>query len=111
MSARELTAEEVEKRFGKGSQGGPSTGKAQAHKPTADPREGYTEESRSVYQELRDRKVSLFLDELPAGVWEIRYDLRTEVPGLFHGLPVIGQAMYAPEIRCNGDELRVTVGP
>jgi len=39
----------------------------------------------------------------------IRYDLRAEVPGQFHALPVTGQAMYVPEIRANGAELRVHV--
>jgi uncharacterized protein YfaS (alpha-2-macroglobulin family) len=69
----------------------------------------YTGQSRWVYQELRDRKVALFIDKLPEGVWEIRYDLRAEVPGAFHGLPVVGHAMYVPEIRCNGVESRITV--
>ena len=67
----------------------------------------YTGRSRWVHQELRDRKVALFLDKLPEGVWEIRYDLRAEVPGKFHALPVVGQAMYVPEIRCNGAEVRI----
>src|SRR5215468_5643216 len=69
----------------------------------------YTGRSRWVYQELRDRKVALFIDKLPEGVWEIRYDLRAEVPGKFHALPVMGQAMYVPEIRCNGSEIRIEV--
>jgi uncharacterized protein YfaS (alpha-2-macroglobulin family) len=69
----------------------------------------YTGRSRWVYQELRDRKVALFIDKLPEGVWEIRYDLRAEVPGKFHALPVVGQAMYVPEIRCNGEEVRINV--
>jgi hypothetical protein len=69
----------------------------------------YTGRSRWIYQELRDRKVALFIDKLPEGVWEIRYDLRAEVPGKFHALPVVGQAMYVPEIRCNGEELRINV--
>jgi hypothetical protein len=69
----------------------------------------YTDRSRWVYQELRDRKVALFIDKLPEGVWEIRYDLRAEVPGKFHALPIIGQAMYVPEIRCNGEEIRINV--
>ena len=64
---------------------------------------------RWVYQELRDRKVALFVDKLPEGVWELRYTFRAEVPGAFHALPVLGHAMYVPEIRCNGDEIRVTV--
>ena len=69
----------------------------------------YTGCNRWVFQEMRDRKVALFIDKLPEGVWEIRYDLRAEVPGKFHALPVLGHAMYVPEIRCNGAELRVTV--
>ena len=69
----------------------------------------FTGRSRWVYQELRDRKVALFLDKLPEGVWEIRYDARAEVPGTFHALPVLGHAMYVPEIRANGAELRVKV--
>ncbi len=68
-----------------------------------------TGRSRYVYQELRDRKVALFLDKLPQGVWEIRYELRAEVPGSFHALPVLGHAMYVPEVRCNGKEIRLTV--
>jgi LysM repeat protein len=80
--------------------------------PAAGPREedaDFTGRQRWVYQELRDRKVALFVDKLPEGVWQIRYDLRAEVPGEFHALPVVGHAMYVPEIRCNGEELRVKV--
>ncbi|HEX5085199.1 MAG TPA: alpha-2-macroglobulin family protein, partial [Blastocatellia bacterium] len=69
----------------------------------------YTGRRRWVYQELRDRKVALFIDKLPEGVWEIRYQLRAETPGRFHALPVIGHAMYAPEIRANGVETRLVV--
>jgi uncharacterized protein YfaS (alpha-2-macroglobulin family) len=79
-------------------------------KPVPQPDDGdYTDRSRWVYQELRDRKVALFIDKLPEGIWEIRYDLRAEVPGKFHALPVVGQAMYVPEIRCNGEEVRINV--
>lgn len=69
----------------------------------------YTGEQRWVYQELRDRKVALFVDKLPQGVWEIRYSMRAEVPGTFHALPLMGHAMYVPEIRANDAEIRVTV--
>lgn len=62
-----------------------------------------------VYQELRDRKVALFIDHLPQGVWEMRYTLRAEVPGTYHALPVVGHAMYVPELRCNGAEVRLKV--
>ena len=69
----------------------------------------YTGRTRWVYQELRDRKVALFIDKLPQGVWEIKYNLRAEVPGQFHALPVMGHAMYVPEIRCNGAEIQIKV--
>jgi uncharacterized protein YfaS (alpha-2-macroglobulin family) len=69
----------------------------------------YTGETRDVYQELRDRQVALFIDHLPQGVWEIRYDFRAETPGQFHALPVVGGAMYVPEIRCNSAEVRIKV--
>jgi alpha-2-macroglobulin len=69
----------------------------------------FTDRTRWVYEELRDRKVALFIDKLPQGIWQIRYDLRAEVPGQFHALPVLGQAMYVPEIRCNGAEIHVRV--
>jgi alpha-2-macroglobulin len=73
------------------------------------PESDYTGRTRWVYQELRDRKVALFIDKLPQGVWEIRYDMRAEVPGQFHALPVLGQAMYVPEIRANSAEVRINV--
>lgn len=69
----------------------------------------HTGRQRWVYQELRDRKVALFIDKLSEGVWQIRYDLRAEVPGEFHALPVVGHAMYVPEIRANSAEVRVKV--
>jgi alpha-2-macroglobulin len=62
-----------------------------------------------VYQELRDRKVVSFIDHLPQGIWQIRYTLRGEVPGSFHALPVLGQAMYVPEIKANSEEVRMEV--
>ena len=69
----------------------------------------FTGRTRWVYQELRDRKVALFIDHLPEGVWELRYEMRAEAPGAFHALPVLGHAMYVPEIRTNGAEMRLRV--
>ena len=39
----------------------------------------------------------------------VRYEARAEVPGQFHALPLLGQAMYVPEIRANGAEVRIHV--
>lgn len=70
-----------------------------------------TDRTAWVYQELRDRHVAMFIDQLPQGLWEIRYTLRAEVPGSFHALPLLGQAMYVPDVRANSDEVRVEVKP
>ena len=78
-------------------------------KPADDSEERYTGDTRWVYQELRDRKVALFIDKLPEGFWEIRYDTRAEVPGHFHALPVVAHAMYVPEIRANSAETTLEV--
>ncbi|HEX8138116.1 MAG TPA: MG2 domain-containing protein [Pyrinomonadaceae bacterium] len=69
----------------------------------------YTGRASYVYQELRDRKVALFVNSLAQGVWEIRYSLRAEAPGSFHALPMLGHAMYVPEIRCNDAEIKLRV--
>ncbi|MEP6919935.1 MAG: alpha-2-macroglobulin family protein [bacterium] len=71
--------------------------------------EDFTGRQRWVYQELRDRKVAMFIDHLPEGVWQMSYEMRAEAPGSFHALPVLGHAMYAPEIRTNGAEVRIRV--
>ncbi|MDA7617891.1 MG2 domain-containing protein [Verrucomicrobia bacterium] len=63
-----------------------------------------TGRSYPLHLEWRDRKVAMFLDRLAEGVWEVRYTLRAEVPGVFHSLPAIGQAMYVPELRGNSSE-------
>ena len=62
-----------------------------------------------VHQELRDTKVALFLDHVPKGTWEIGYELVAEAPGSYHAMPTRAQAMYAPHVRCNSDEIRLTV--
>jgi uncharacterized protein YfaS (alpha-2-macroglobulin family) len=51
----------------------------------------------------------MFVDKLPEGIWQIQYDLRAEAPGRFHALPVVGHAMYVPEIRANAAEIRIIV--
>jgi hypothetical protein len=69
----------------------------------------YAGATQGIYPEWRDRQVALFADRLPQGLWELRYELRAETPGRFHALPLVGHAMYVPEIRANSAEVRVTV--
>ncbi len=110
MVARELKKNEVNRRFVEDGKretllipGGGTRAYGWYNEP------GYTGRTRNLHQELRDRKVALFVDKLPQGVWEMRYELRAEVPGKYHALPVLGHAMYVPEVRCNSNELRVDV--
>lgn len=122
LYAQELKSRAVNRRFSANAPAGSSLRENVADKSTrvvtsaataaiSDPQSAvdFTGRTRWVYQELRDRKVALFIDKLPEGVWEIRYDLRAEIPGQFHALPVLGHAMYVPEIRCNSDEVRLRV--
>jgi len=104
LYAKELKAGTVHRKFSKD----PGSADVPLPQKVGDPTD-YTDRARWVYRELRDRKVALFIDKLPEGVWEIRYDLRAEAPGKFHALPVIGYAMYVPEIRTNGEEVRIRV--
>ena len=110
MVARELKANEVERRFVEEGRREevliPGIGRQPYGWQNDD---GYTGRTRGLHQEFRDRKVALFADKMPQGVWEMRYELRAETPGKFHALPVLGHAMYVPEIRCNSNELRVEV--
>ncbi|MBK1859136.1 alpha-2-macroglobulin family protein [Cerasicoccus arenae] len=69
----------------------------------------YTGRTQWVYQELRDRQIASFIDKLPQGLWEIRYELRAETPGQFSALPAIAEAMYVPEVRGNSAELKIIV--
>jgi len=68
-----------------------------------------TGRSRWIHQELRDRHVAFFIDQMPEGLWQVRYEARAEAPGEFHALPLLGHAMYVPEIRANSREMRVTI--
>ena len=83
---------------------------APATSQSAGERDEFTGRTRWVYPEWRDRKAALFIDKLPQGFWELRYEFRAETPGRFHTLPVLAHAMYVPEIRANSAEVRVNVG-
>ncbi len=48
--------------------------------------------------ELRDEKVALFADYLPAGTYQFRYQMRASLPGQFQTLPAMAYQMYFPEV-------------
>jgi alpha-2-macroglobulin len=113
MVARQLKSGEAARRFDPSlDEGEQEARKAGGHRGPREGRfrgEGYTGRAHGVHQELRDRKVALFVSELDEGFWELRYDLRAEVPGRFTAMPLLAHAMYVPEIRANGRDLRVEV--
>ncbi len=117
IAAQELQRSEAAARFVPGANGGGDgvTQDARRRGPGRDVGiqaqvgSGYTGRARSAHQELRDRHVAFFLEQLPQGLWELRYELRAEVPGTFRALPALGHAMYVPEIHANGADLHLTV--
>ncbi|GHV21402.1 hypothetical protein AGMMS49959_10460 [Planctomycetales bacterium] len=66
--------------------------------------------SLPAYVEYRDATVNFFLRELPRGANTARYRVRAVYPGTYHALPTTGEAMYAPELRCNGESIKVKIG-
>jgi len=73
-------------------------------------RSGYNPNGLGAYMELRDEKVSLFVQNLPRGRHNLSYRLRAEIPGKFSALPTRAEAMYAPELRANSDEMKISIG-
>jgi uncharacterized protein YfaS (alpha-2-macroglobulin family) len=59
--------------------------------------------------EVRDEKVCFFTRTLARGKHSISYRLRAEIPGKFSALPTRAQAMYAPELRGNSDEIKLGI--
>ena len=62
-----------------------------------------------AHMEIREKHTAFFIDRLPSGLHEIRYTLRAETPGRFTALPVLGHAMYVPEVRANSDSFRLRI--
>jgi len=70
---------------------------------------GYLNGKVSAYMEPHDRSVDFFIRSLPRGTSRLSYELRAEAPGRYHALPATADAMYAPELRANSDEIRLQV--
>ncbi|MDX1679849.1 MAG: alpha-2-macroglobulin family protein [Akkermansiaceae bacterium] len=72
-------------------------------------RSGYNPNGLGAYMELRDEKVCLFVQRLPRGRHNLSYRLRAEIPGKFSALPTQAEAMYAPELKANSDEMKIEI--
>ncbi|VAX40318.1 alpha-2-macroglobulin domain protein, partial [hydrothermal vent metagenome] len=74
-----------------------------------DLRSGYNSNSMGAYMELRDERVTFFVENLAHGKHSVSYKLRAEIPGKYSALPAKGSGMYAPELRANSDEWKVKI--
>ena len=74
-----------------------------------DMRSGYTSNDMGAYVEFRDEKVAFFVRQLARGKSSVSYRLRAEIPGKYSALPTLASAMYAPELRGNSDEMKISV--
>ena len=74
-----------------------------------DIRSGYIEGGNGAYAEFRDEKVAFFIRALQRGTSSMKYRLRAEIPGSFSALPTFSYAMYAPELKANSDEFKITI--
>jgi uncharacterized protein YfaS (alpha-2-macroglobulin family)/tetratricopeptide (TPR) repeat protein len=75
-------------------------------------RSGYTSAHKSgmhAYMEMRNEKTSFFVRQLARGSHSVKYRLRAEIPGHFSALPAMAEAMYAPELKANSDEMKIKV--
>ena len=63
----------------------------------------------SAYMEPRDRTVDFFIRALPRGTHTLRYQLRAEAPGIYKALPATAEAMYAPELRGNSEDMKLEI--
>jgi uncharacterized protein YfaS (alpha-2-macroglobulin family) len=50
------------------------------------------------HSEMRDEKVVLFADYLPAGTYEFVYTFRATLPGEYHVIPTVAYEFYFPEV-------------
>jgi uncharacterized protein YfaS (alpha-2-macroglobulin family) len=70
---------------------------------------GYAGDRIHSYREFRDEKVAIFVRALPRGKHSVTYRMRAEIPGKFTALPTVAEAMYAPELRANSDEIKLRI--
>jgi uncharacterized protein YfaS (alpha-2-macroglobulin family) len=72
-------------------------------------RSGYSNNGLGAYMELRDNRVTFFVRWLARGRHSIAYRMRAEIPGKFSALPTQAEAMYAPELKANSDEIKLKI--
>jgi uncharacterized protein YfaS (alpha-2-macroglobulin family) len=59
--------------------------------------------------DVRDDRIAFFARHMSRGKHTIEYNLRAQTPGSYNALPTLLQAMYAPEVRAEAGETRVSI--
>ncbi len=72
-------------------------------------RSGYTGNEMGAYVEFRDERTVFFVRALARGKHSVSYRVRAEIPGKFSALPTKASAMYAPELKANSDEIKLSI--
>ncbi|MEG0723834.1 MAG: alpha-2-macroglobulin family protein [Akkermansia sp.] len=62
-----------------------------------------------AYREAGDENTRFFISKLPSGTHKITFRLRAERPGTFSALPTVIEAMYAPSLRGNSKEEKLSI--
>ncbi len=75
----------------------------------AELRSGYTGNSLGAYVEYRDDRVCMYVQRLPRGKYSVTYRLKAEIPGHFSALPAKIKAIYAPELKGNSNEFKISI--
>nr|HPN84705.1 hypothetical protein [Victivallales bacterium] len=76
---------------------------------TCEVRSGYSDNEMNAFVEYRDERVLFYVRSLPRGMHSVSYRMKAEIPGTFSVLPTKGSAMYAPELKANSDEIKISV--
>ena len=74
---------------------------------TVDAKSGYNGNALHAYVEYRDNRVCFFVQNLREGIHSVTYRMRAETPGKVSALPTRMEAMYAPELKANSDEMKI----
>ena len=74
-----------------------------------DVRSGYVRNGFHAYREMKNDRVAFFVTSLPRGKHNIKYKLRAEIPGKFSALPAKVYANYAPELKGNSSEIKISI--
>jgi len=62
-----------------------------------------------VDRDVRDERVTFYVEKLPQGKSVLEYEIRAGIPGVYHAIAPLVESMYQPEIRAGGSMHRVRI--